>query len=130
MSAKDIFNKISYLQYPLGVVSIFYYVLFVISLTKNDIDWSQLNNVLVIFGLSISFSTLQDTSKTQNKFSRKIWESPRKGKLFLIYMSLLTLVFIATGLIGFLKSTENIHKEILDIELNISQKYFFSNKYY
>ena len=51
-------------------------------------------------GLSISMSTLQDTTKTQNKASQKVWEDPQKGKLFLIIMSLTTLFFIIMGMVG------------------------------
>jgi uncharacterized membrane protein len=112
MKAKDFFNKISYLQYPLVFVALSFYGFFLVSLVKNEIEWSLLNNMLVFMGLAISFSTLQDTTKTQNKFSQKIWESPAKGKMFLILLSFSIVIFLVLGLIGFLKSTENVHKEI------------------
>ena len=78
-----------------------YYVFFLISLVKKEVDWRLVNNMLVFMGLAISFSTIQDTTKTQNKFSRKIWQSPAKGKMFLILISFSILVFLVLGLIGF-----------------------------
>ena len=110
--AKDVFHKISYLQYPILVISVYYYYLFIRSLLDYQVDWGELNNVLVFYGISLSLSTLQDTSKTQNKFSRKIWEHPKKGKVALIIIGIITLAFIVLGLIGFLDNKEGIHKEI------------------
>jgi hypothetical protein len=53
-----------------------------------------------MMGLGISFSTLQDTRRTQNEFSRKVWEDPRKGKQFLGMMSFATLLILIVGLIA------------------------------
>jgi len=112
MRATDIFNKLSYLQYVFMLVSGYFYFLFIQSLMNQAIDWSELNNVLVFVGLAISISTLQDTTKTQNNLSRKVWESPRNGKIFLFVLTITTLLVISLGLVGFLNSAENIHKEI------------------
>ena len=57
-----------------------------------------MNYVLILFGVALSFSTLQDTNKTQNKFSRKIWENPVKGKIALIVISISAFAFVVIGL--------------------------------
>ena len=110
-SPKDIFHKISYLQYPLILVSVFYYARFIATFGES-INWQECNSALVFYGLSISMSTLQDTTKTQNKLSRKIWEHPRNGKIALFFIAMLVMLFLVYGLIGFINSRESVHKEI------------------
>jgi uncharacterized membrane protein len=109
---RDIFHKISYLQYLLMLVGGYFYILFIISLINRNIDWSQLNNVLIFFGISVSLSTLQDTTKTQNKMSKRIWQNPKKGKWALITIGVLVVILITIGIIGVFRSKESIHKEI------------------
>lgn len=48
-------------------------------------------------GLGVSMSTLQDTTTTQNKVSKRVWEDPKKGKVALLIMSLTALMFIASA---------------------------------
>ncbi|HRF39238.1 MAG: hypothetical protein IAE84_10500 [Saprospiraceae bacterium] len=62
--------------------------------------WADYNKGLVFLGLGVSFSTLQDTTKTQNKLSKRIWENPRYARIFLIFLSFLIVVFIGMGLVG------------------------------
>jgi O-antigen/teichoic acid export membrane protein len=97
-----IFHLISYLQYPLMLAALAYYVPFVMSMIKKPINWSLLNQVLILMGVSLSFSTLQDTSKTQNKLSKKIWQDPKKGKIFLWVIAVMAMLFIITGLLALL----------------------------
>ena len=97
-SPRQIFHYISYLQYPLIVVSLVLYIPFIISLGKQQPNWGILNYVLTIFGVAVSFSTLQDTTKVQNKFSKNIWQSPKKGKVFLILLASIAFLFITVGL--------------------------------
>lgn len=68
--------------------------------------------MLMFMGLSISFSTLQDTSKTQNRLSLKVWQSPKKGKIFLAIISLAMLAFFGMGLAGYLIIQDLRIKEI------------------
>ncbi len=105
---RKIFHLVSYLQYPLVIAAVICYIPFVVALTNNELDWNSLNYVLILFGVSLSFSTLQDTKKTQNKISRKIWEHPTKGKIALVFMAIIAFGFIAFGLFTFFQSsTEN-----------------------
>lgn len=61
----------------------------------------NMNSVLIFYGVGISFSTLQDTTKTQNDYSKRIWESRRKGKIFLIILAICTLLLLTSGFIGY-----------------------------
>lgn len=95
-----IFHALSYLQYPMILAALAYYVPFVMSMINKPVDWSLLNQVLILMGVALSFSTLQDTTTTQNKLSKKIWQDPRKGKLFLWVIAVMALLFIVTGLLA------------------------------
>ncbi|MEO7045400.1 MAG: hypothetical protein ABI091_08865 [Ferruginibacter sp.] len=70
------------------------------------------NYALIFMGVAISFTSLQDTKKTQNKFSRKVWEDPRKGKIALIIMTIMTFLFIAMGMVGIYTVNMSVLKEI------------------
>lgn len=96
--AKDFFHKISYLQYPIMAVAVFFCYRPLFSGLENI--WADFNKGLVFLGLGISFSTLQDTTKTQNKISKRIFENPRYSRIFLIVLSFQIVLFIGMGLAG------------------------------
>ncbi len=108
---KAVFHKISYLQYVLMAVSLYYFLRFALTL-KGATDWGQLNSALVFYGIAISVSTLQDTTTTQNEISRKVWESPLYGKLFLGMIGVTVVGFLTAGLIGFIRLEEDILKDV------------------
>lgn len=110
MNFKQIFHYVSYLQYPLMLVGTYYAIYPYIY--GFDTLWVSLNNLLVFMGLGISFSTLQDTSKTQNEFSKKVWESPKKGKRMLILLSFLTAFVLLIGIIGYFSASISVLKEL------------------
>jgi hypothetical protein len=60
----------------------------------------EFNKALVFIGLGTSLSTLQDTTKVQNKFSQRIYDNPRKTKFFLWIMVIQTVIYLTLGLIG------------------------------
>ena len=97
-TTKHFFQVISYLQYPFALIALY----FVIKPYFNGFEnlLGNYNDALVFAGIGISFSTLQDTTKTQNNFSKKVWESPKKGKAFIIMMAVTTFIFIAFGIYG------------------------------
>ena len=106
MNFKTFFHYISYLQYPLMLVGLYFalkpYLQGMEQLKQNpDLIFQSLNTVLIFMGLSVSFSSLQDTSKTQNNVSKKIWQDPVKGKIMIVLMSLMILFFLIFGLIGY-----------------------------
>lgn len=77
-----------------------------------EVMFDNLNSVLIFMGLGISFSSLQDTSKTQNELSKKIWQNPRKGKIAIIIISLFILILLTSGLTGFYFSETGILKDL------------------
>lgn len=107
---KDFFQVISYLQYPLILIAVYYaihpYFNGFLSI------WNDLNNVLIFAGLGISFSTLQDTTKTQNNLSKRIWENPKKGKMIILFMSVFCFLLIISGMFSMYITENKILKEI------------------
>lgn len=97
--ARQFFHYISYLQYPLVAASFIFYVPFMQTLASGEPNLELLDNFLIVIGVGLSFSTMQDTTRTQNKLSKKVWESPRMGKVFLVFLSVITFFLIVTGLI-------------------------------
>ena len=117
MNFKEIFQYISYLQYPLMLIALYFafspYLFGMEQFRENpDLIFQSLNNLLIFMGLEVSFSSLQDTTKTQNKFSRKIWESPKKGKIIIITMCSSILLILFLGLIGYLNAVNGILKDL------------------
>ena len=117
MNFKTFFHYVSYVQHPLMLIALYFvlspYFNGIEQIKKNpDLIFENLNLMLIFMGLAISFSTLQDTNKTQNKFSKRIWESPKKGKIALIYLSLLCLFLVIYGLYGFFNNNNEVLKEI------------------
>jgi hypothetical protein len=110
MNTKKIFHLISYLQYPLILAGVLF--IFRTFLTGFETLWENYNYTLIFFGVGISFSTLQDTSKTQNKLSLRIWQNPKSGKVFIVIMTLMTFFFTIIGLIGLMISEHSILREI------------------
>jgi hypothetical protein len=102
---KRLFHFVSYLQYPFMLLGLFYCYKPVLSNLSNvftnlDALLIEFNKALVFLGLGVSLSTLQDTTKVQNKFSQRIYENPRKTKRFLVVMTFQTLLFLTLGIIG------------------------------
>lgn len=117
MTFTKFFHYISYLQYPLMLVSLFYafkpYLYGIEALKENpSLLVESANLTLVFIGLGISFSSLQDTTKTQNKFSKNIWESPKKGKVFIGIFCVMILFTLTYGLFGYLIAPEGVLKEL------------------
>jgi hypothetical protein len=107
---KNLFHAISYAQYPLMLIALFYS--FVPYFSGFDVFWQSINQALIFAGLGISFSTLQDTAKTQNKVSKKIWESPKAGKRALMVIFVTALGFLVFGVYGFFVAKSGIVKEV------------------
>jgi hypothetical protein len=105
-----VFHIISYIQYPMMLVGM-YFALTPYFNGFQDI-FGSINSLMLFMGLGISFSTLQDTHKTQNDFSKRIWENPTKGKAFLSLMGLFTLLFLVGGVVGYFLSDSSVLNEL------------------
>ena len=117
MSFTRFFHLISYLQYPLMAIALYfiftpYIIGFDIVVKNPQLFFNAVNKTLLFAGLGISFSTLQDTAKAQNKFSRKIWESPRKGKAFIIFICCQIVLLLSFALYGYFVTTNPKIKEL------------------
>lgn len=116
MNNRRFFHIISYLQYPLMLLGLFFavkpYFQGIDFMAENmDLVLKDLNTVLVLMGLGISFSTLQDTTKTQNELSRKIWEDPRKGQRMITFICCLIALILAFGIFGYFLSENEVIQE-------------------
>ncbi|MEL1248029.1 hypothetical protein [Flavobacterium helocola] len=113
----NFFQKISYLQYPLMLFAMYFAIkpytyIFEVGVNNQDKMFADLNSLLIFMGLGISFSTLQDTSKTQNKFSLKIWQNPKKGKRTIFFIAFFTFSILFLGLGLFLFSEKQQLKDL------------------
>ena len=104
ITARDLFQGLSYLQYPALLVALGYAAKAGWSLAMAGIDSGALcddfNYVLLYAGIGIGLSSLQDPTRTQNEVSRRVWQDPRKGRWMLVLLSFYTLASMAAGLVG------------------------------
>jgi hypothetical protein len=107
---KQVFHLISYLQYPAMIIGLFYTLK--PYLDGVDVNLEYLNNALVFVGLGISLSTLQDTTKTQNKLFKLVRENPKKGKAIIILMSGITFLILVLGIFGIFFSGNQMLNEL------------------
>ncbi|NOS91371.1 MAG: hypothetical protein HOP30_05585 [Cyclobacteriaceae bacterium] len=108
--AKKTFHIISYLQYPFMIVSIYYcYRQMIMS---GDVSFPDINKGLMFLGLGVSFSTLQDTTKTQNNISKRVFENPKYAQRFIFAVAMMIAFFIGIGLFGTLISNNSILNEL------------------
>lgn len=109
-NAKQIFHYISYLQYPIMLAAL--YFSFRPLLTNLATIWVDYNKALMLMGIAISFSTLQDTQKTQNQLSKRVFENPKYANIFLVVICVQILVFTSFGIFGFFVSENAAIKEV------------------
>lgn len=117
MTFKKFFHYISYLQYPLMAIALFFalqpYYEGLEKIKENPTAYFEnVNSILIFTGLGISFSSLQDTTKTQNKLSLKVYRSPIGGKLFIVVIILLMSCIMIMGLVGYFSIEQKIVKEL------------------
>jgi hypothetical protein len=92
--------------------SIWFYIPFITSLNKENSAWMHLNSSLVLFGIAISFASLQDTSKTSLPFEKHIWNNPKRGRLMIITIGFLVFATFALGVFGYFLHFNTIIKEV------------------
>ncbi|MBL8256896.1 hypothetical protein J2X02_002265 [Pseudoxanthomonas japonensis] len=105
MSVRDVFQRVSYLQYPALLVAVAYAVKAAWSISLAGAGgWSQVfddgNYVLLYAGVGIGLSSLQDPTRTQNDVSRRVWQDARKGRWMLALLAFYALGAMLGGLAG------------------------------
>jgi hypothetical protein len=98
IGARQVFQWLSYLQYPALLVAFAYAARPLFNGMDGALD--AYNSALLYAGVGVGMSSLQDPSKTQNNVSRKVWQDPRKGGLMLWLLSAQALLPIVLGLLG------------------------------
>ena len=106
---KKLFHRLSYLQYPLVLIA---FILLIKPLFKGfdylssnpEYLFNTYSNALIFFGVTLSFSALQDPTRTSLRLEKKIWQNPKKAKLHLSITLITTFIFFASGLLGFIMS--------------------------
>ncbi len=104
---KQLFHVLSYIQYPFLLLGLFlamkpFFKGFEYLASNPEYLFGTYNKSLIFFGVALSFSTLQDSSKTSLKFERKIYSNPRKAISYIILTMILVLVLFIYGFIGYL----------------------------
>lgn len=115
MNIKQTFHIISYLQYPflvMGVLAILKTPYDESYLGLKDTFLSNFNLSLIFVGIGVSFSSLQDVTKTQNDFSKNIWRSRRKGKIALYGLTILIFFLFVIAGIGYFESDNKVLNEV------------------
>ena len=103
---KKIFHILSYIQYPLLIWGLYFTIKpffrgFEYLSTNQDYFFSSYNNALILFGVALSFSSLQDSNKTSLKLEKKIYSNPKKGRFAILLTMIMVLVFFSYGFIGY-----------------------------
>lgn len=102
---RDIFQWLSYLQYPAMLAAIAYTVKSAWAVSAvGSAGWPPVfddgNYVLLYAGIGIGLSSLQDPTRTQNEVSRRVWQDPRKDRWMLLLLSFYALASMTAGLAG------------------------------
>lgn len=103
MSARDVFQALSYLQYPLLLIALGYGVLGAIGLGSGRGGLHPLdawNYGLLYAGIAIGLSSMQNPRRTQNALSRRVWQHPGKGRWMLALLAFYAFGAMGGGLAG------------------------------
>lgn len=115
MSSRQFFQYLSYLQYPLLAVTVYFAVQAAVLMGKGQplsSLYDPLNYMLLFAGVAVGLSSLQDTTKTQNKISLKTWQNPAKGRFMLIVMALEAFIPIVMGLVGAFRANDTAMNQL------------------
>lgn len=113
VTARHVFQWISYLQYPALLVAGYFAVrlgLAAGSVGRSGWDgvYEAANMVLLHGGIGIGLSSLQDPTRTQNRMSLRVWEDPRKGRWMLGLLAAYAFGAMMLGLAGAWVSTNPV----------------------
>lgn len=96
MTSKKIFHFISYLSVLFYCWAIYFLIQFAEIVKLGNNGWEQMNNILVLAGIGLAFSSLKDPNRNYNFISKRI----RKNEVLSILIIILVTLSI-TGLILF-----------------------------
>lgn len=105
LPAREVFQRISYLQYPALFAAMAYAVgAGMAAVSVGRTGWAPVldgwNHMLLYAGIGIGLSSLQDPRRTQNTLSLRVWRDPRKGRWMLVLIAFYALAAMALGLLG------------------------------
>ena len=117
MTFKQFFQAVSYLQYPLMVVALFFAskpYFNGLEAIKEDpsVYFENVNIMLIFMGLGLSFSSLQDTTRVQSKLTRKVYEDPKKGRIFIFSIILMIGFLLVSGLLAYFSTDDKAINEL------------------
>lgn len=117
MRVTKFFHAISYLQYPLGVLALYfvfspYFSGLEITDEKIETIISSINKMMIAMGLALTFASLQDTQKLSLKVEKYIWAKPFWAKVTVGGIGLMTLLTTLAGLIGYIFATNEVAREL------------------
>ena len=117
LDARDLFQALSYLQYPMMLVAAVFTVQAVLAmLDVRATGWGpvieRLNDVLLYAGVGIGLSSMQDPRRTQNAVSLRTWRDPAKGRLALWVIALEAFVPIVVGLVGAAQADDSALRQL------------------
>lgn len=112
MTPRDFFNRISYLQYPIMLAALGYCVKPMfggLDQLRGNLPAvvGDFNTALMFMGVGIGVSTLQDTTKVQNEFSRKVWTHPGRTRWALGIITAQVLFFLGLGIAGYILANDS-----------------------
>lgn len=104
---KYFFHLLSYLQYPLLIVGLFFIVKpffkgFDYLSSNSEYVFQNYNYALIFLGLTLGFASLQDSTKTTLKYEKNIWRNPKKAKRIMIFTIAAMIIFLFAGVFGFI----------------------------
>jgi hypothetical protein len=76
------------------------------------IIFENINLMLIFVGLAISFASLQDPAKVQNRLESYIYHHPKRGKAAIIIIILAIFYFLGLGLYGYFLKEASLVKEL------------------
>lgn len=103
---KQLFHLLSYLQYLLLAVGLFFIIKpffkgFDYISSNSGYFFQNYNYALIFLGLTLGFASLQDSTKTTLKYEKKIWKNPKKAKRTMIITIATMIIFLFAGVFGF-----------------------------
>ncbi len=117
LDARDLFQALSYLQYPLMLVAVVFTVQAGLAVgelraTGWDPVIARINDVLLYAGVGIGLSSMQDPRRTQNAVSLRTWRDPAKGRIALWVIALEAFVPIVVGLVGAAQADDGVLRQL------------------